>query len=503
MSVHRKWRRGLLGALTATALTLTPASAQEILEMPGSSPLVDISLQFSTGAAHDPAGGEGSAYLTAALLSQGATQERSYEGLLDLFYPWAVEVGSTVDKEMVTFSATVHKDHLEKFTPLFVEMMTRPAFSAGDVERLREKAQNLLTQDLRSNNDEELGKEALYLEIYPKSHPYGHHDAGTISGLKTLDGDKLKGFYQSQFTGGNFVLGVAGGYPEGYAQSLRDRLVEELPKAQAPSREAKKAIPHPTRPDGRRVTIVEKDTRSVAMSMGFPIEVNRAHKDWTALNLVRSFLGEHRSSNSYLYQRLREERGLNYGDYAYIEYFPNGMFQFQPDPYYARTEQIFQIWIRPVQPETTLFALRATLFELEKLVQHGLTKEQFEATRSFLSKNAPLLVASSDRRLGYAMDSRFYGVDPYVEKLRKELAALTLEDVNDAIKRHLQADNLEIVLVAKNAPQVKAELLKGAPSPMKYNSPKSEELLTEDRVIQNFPMNLGEVLIVPVEQMFR
>lgn len=503
MRLSTLWKRGAIGALAAASLTLSPVAAQEILEMPGTSPLVDLSLQFSTGAAHDPAGGEGSAYLTAALLSQGATEAHSYDELLSLFYPWAVEVSSTVDKEIVTFSATVHKDHLEQFTPLFVEMMTRPQFAPSDVERLRDKAQNFLIQDLRSNNDEELGKEALYLEIYPKSHPYGHHDAGTIAGLKTLDAPRLRSFYQGGFTGGNFVLGVAGGYPVGYAESLRDQLVSALPPASGRSKDPKTPITHPTRPDGRRVTIVEKDTRSVAMSLGFPIEVNRAHKDWTALNLVRSFLGEHRSSNSYLYQRLREERGLNYGDYAYIEYFPNGMFQFQPDPYYARTEQIFQIWIRPVQPETTLFTMRATLFELEKLVQNGLNKEQFEATRSFLSKNAPLLVASSDRRLGYAMDSRFYGVDPYVEKLRKELAALTLEDVNGALKRHLQADNLEIVLVAKNAPQVKADLLKGAISPMKYNSPKSEELMTEDRVIQNYPMNLGEVQIVPVEQMFR
>jgi zinc protease len=495
------WKNSMLCGvawLTLAGSTL----AQEILSLPGTSPLVDVSLQFATGAAHDPNGAEGNAYLTALMLSQGATEAHSYEQLLDLFYPWAVEVDTTVDKEAVTFTATVHRDHLEAFTPLFLEMMTRPRFSAGDLDRLRDKAENFLTQDLRSNNDEELGKEALYLEIYPKSHPYGHHNAGSLTGLRSLDEARLRDFYQKNFHAGNFRLGVAGGYPEGYPQRLRDQLVASLP-ADPTAQTGRPAITHPARPDGRRVTIVEKDTRSVAMSLGFPIEVNRAHPDWTALNLVRSYLGEHRSSNSHLYQRLREARGLNYGDYAYIEYFPNGMFQFQPDPYLPRSEQIFQVWIRPVQPETALFTLRATLFELEKLVNDGLTQEQFEATRSFLSKNAPLLVASNQRRLGYAMDSRWYEVDPYVEKLRKELAELTLEEVNAVIKRHLQAEDLEIVLVSKNAQQLKADLLQGDPSPMTYNSPKPEEILTEDRVIQSFPLRLGEVLITPVEQMFR
>jgi zinc protease len=480
-----------------------PAVSQEILSMPGSSPLVDVSLQFSTGAAEDPKGDEGSAYLVASLLSQGATEGHTYEQLLNLFYPWAVEVATTVDKEVVTFTATVHRDHLEEFTPLFVEMMTRPGFPKSDVDRLRDKAKNFLTQDLRGNNDEELGKEALYLEIYPASHPYGHHDVGSITGLQSLDAAKLKAFYQEHFHAGNFLLGVAGGYPDGFPERLRDQLAAGLPPARPTSEDGHISIDPPSKPDGRRVTIVEKDTRSVAMSIGFPIEVTRAHPDWTALNLVRSFLGEHRSSNSYLYQRLREARGLNYGDYAYIEYFPNGMYLFQPEPYYPRSEQIFQIWIRPVQPETALFTLRATFFELEKLVENGLTQQQFEATRSFLSKNAPLLVASSDRRLGYAMDSRFYGVDSYVERLRKELADLTLDEVNGAIARHLQADNLEIVLVSKNAAQLKADLLKGVTSPMTYNSAKPEEILTEDKVIQNYPLELGEVLVVPVDEMFR
>lgn len=495
-------KSGLISGVALLALA-TPAVSQEILSMPGTSPLVDISVQFATGAAEDPKGQEGAAYLTATSLSHGATQSHSYDELLNLFYPWAVDVGTTVDKEVTTFTVTVHKDHLDELTPLLVEMLTKPKFAKADVDRLRDKAKNFLTQDLRSNNDEELGKEVLYLELYPSNHPYGHHDAGSITGLDALKEADLQKFYSEHFHAGNFRLGMAGGFPQGYPEKLRDALVASLPAARPRPEGGYLSIPRPSKPDGRRVTIVDKDTRSVAMSLGFPIQVTRAHPDWTALNLVRSFLGEHRSSNSYLYQQLREARGLNYGDYAYIEYFPNGMFQFQPDPYYPRSEQIFQVWIRPVQPETALFTLRATLYELDKLVENGMTQEQFEATRSFLSKNAPLLVASNDRRLGYAMDSRWYKVDPYVEKLRKELAALTLEDVNGAIKRHLQTKDMEIVLVAKDGEKLKSDLMKGAPSPMTYNSPKPQEILTEDKVIQNYPLGLGEVLVVPVDQMFR
>ena len=66
---------------------------------------------------------------------------------------------------------------------------------------------------------------------------------------------------------------------------------------------------------------------------------------------------------------MREKRGLNYGDYAYIEYFPRGMFLMEPPPNLARHYQIFQVWIRPVEPPTAKFALRLALFELDKLAE--------------------------------------------------------------------------------------------------------------------------------------
>ena len=56
---------------------------------------------------------------------------------------------------------------------------------------------------------------------------------------------------------------------------------------------------------------------------------------------------------------------MNYGDYAYIEAFPRGMFQFFPDPNIARQRQIFEIWIRPVVPVNAHMALRIALHELD------------------------------------------------------------------------------------------------------------------------------------------
>ncbi len=74
-------------------------------------------------------------------------------------------------------------------------------------------------------------------------------------------------------------------------------------------------------PKGLEVTIVEKPADATAISMGFPIDVTRRDDDFYALAVANSYLGEHRTFNGKLMQDLRGKRGLNYGDYSYIEDF--------------------------------------------------------------------------------------------------------------------------------------------------------------------------------------
>ncbi|MCU0242600.1 MAG: insulinase family protein, partial [Vicinamibacteria bacterium] len=203
-------------------------------------------------------------------------------------------------------------------------------------------------------------------------------------------------------------------------------------------------------------------TQNLAAHKPQGIEVTRAHPDFPALLIARTWLGEHRSSMSHLYERIREVRGMNYGDYAYIEAFPRGMYQFFPDPNIARRAQIFEIWIRPVLPQNAHMALKIALFELGKMIDNGLTQEQFESTRNYLMKNVYLLTATQDQRLGYALDSRWYGIAEYTAYLREQLAKLSVDDVNRAIKKHLQTRDLKIVVITKDAAALREALVSDA-----------------------------------------
>ena len=134
------------------------------------------------------------------------------------------------------------------------------------------------------------------------------------------------------------------------------------------------------------MTIVEKDAPATAISIGARLNVLRGQPDWYPLALANSWLGEHRNSASHLYQVIREVRGLNYGDYSYIEHFANGGALEFPAPGDPRRQQIFEMWIRPVPHAWGHFALRAALRELKHLVDNGLTEEQVLEKRAALEQ---------------------------------------------------------------------------------------------------------------------
>jgi zinc protease len=257
-------------------------------------------------------------------------------------------------------------------------------------------------------------------------------------------------------------------------------------------------------PPPNEVEIVEKDTRATAISLGFPIDVTRSDRDFVALSVARAAFGEHRVQSGRLFQRIREDRGMNYGDYAYIEAFPRGMFTFFPSPNIVRQQQLFEIWIRPVVPVNAQMALRVAVWELRKLIDDGLTREEFDSARDYLMKNVYLLTERQDQQLGYALDSRWYGIGEFTNYMRERLRTLTRDDVNAAIKRHLSADRLSAVIVTKDASGLKQALVSGAFSPIKYDGDKPADLLAEDKVIGALNLNLASerVSITPVAEVF-
>jgi len=472
-------------------------AAPELVLQRSPSPLLRFKIQFRAGSASDPPGREGLAALSAAMLAEGGSRDLRIDEINRALFPMAGSLDVRADRELTTFTAVVHRDKLEQFTAIVLPQLTAPGFRESDFNRLKASQLNGLVQDLRSNNEEELGRERLQTSVFAGT-PYGHTTLGTVAGIEAITLDDVQQFVATAFVRANLVLGAAGNVPDRLLDSLRSELARLPDGAPASPITITAHQPH-----GIEVEIIEKETRATAISFGFPIDVTRTHPDFAALWLTRSWMGEHRASQGRLFQRLRELRGLNYGDYAYIEAFPGGMYRTFPEPGVPRRQQLFEIWIRPVAPENALFALKLAIHELRRLVQGGLSDEDFEATRNYLMKNVFLMVKTQDQQLGYALDSRWYGTGEFVSGLRERLAALTAEQVNAAIRRHLSADNLSVVIVTQDGQDLRDQLLGGRASIPAYDAPHPE-LRDEDALVASDMLRVvaGSIRITPVNEIF-
>lgn len=462
-------------------------------------PQVRFKLLFEAGSSQDPAGKEGLAALTAAMVARAGSLDRKYDEVTKALFPIAGGFGELTDKEMTTFTGTIHKDNWNQFLDVALPQLLTPGFREDDFRRLKDAQKNALVLDLKDNNEEELGKERLQANIFAGT-PYGHPVLGTSKGIDSITLDDVKNFYRQAYTQGALHVGISGDVSPEMTAQLKTRLAG-LPEGAGLPRIAK---PQGRMPQGLEVEIIEKNTRATAISFGLPIEVNRAHPDFPALWLAKTWLGEHRASNSYLYQRIREVRGMNYGDYAYIEAFPRGMFGFFPSPNLGRKSQIFEVWIRPVAPQNAHMALRIALTELGKLIDQGLTPEQFEATRDYLMKNVFVMTATQDAQLGYALDSQWYRTPEFTQMMRDGLAKLTAADVNAAMRKHLSAKNLSVVFITKDAAGLKDKLVSDAFSPISYDATKPQSLLDEDKAIGSMKLGIRPeaVKITPAAQVF-
>jgi zinc protease len=469
-----------------------------VVQVPSKLPVVTLKLLLEAGSARDPQGKEGLAAIAADMLAAAGSRAMRIAEIREALHPLAASLDAQVDREMVTLTGTFPRDGWDRFAEVALPQLTDPGFREDDFRRIKDEHRNALLQDLRETNDEELGKERLQANVFAGT-PYGHPVLGTVAGIDAVTLDDVRAFVRSWYTRANVAIGLGGDAPP----ALLPRLQAELGKL------PEGAAPAPTQVAGRRakgyeVEILEKDTRATAISFGHPIAVRRGDPDFVSLWLARTWLGEHRSSSSHLYQRIREARGMNYGDYAYIEAFPGGMFRFFPEPNLGRRAQLFEVWIRPVLPQNAHMAIRIALFELRRLVEEGLTDEQFEATRQYLLKNVFVMTARQDQRVGYALDSRWYGIPGFTAYMRDGLAKLTREDVNAAVKRHLSASDLSFVIVTKDAKGLAEALLADGPSTVAYDAEKPAALLEEDRRIGAMKLGLrpDAVRITPIADVF-
>jgi zinc protease len=238
---------------------------------------------------------------------------------------------------------------------------------------------------------------------------------------------------------------------------------------------------------------------SAGIHLGWALTINRSHPDYPALLLTSAYLGQHRQFNGTLMQKVRVQRGLNYGTYAYAEHFSQDGDTRFPLPNTARRQQYFSIWLRPVATAHAAFATTLVHHELQQLVKTGVSATEFSELKQFAKRYFSLYLQSQSRRVGFALDDAFYQNDqPFRERLHRAWDALTVDQLNRVIRRHLRPDSVTIGIITNDVQQVRAAFTQTKLQLPHYATKVSKSVRREDKAVLHHSLSLKPSAIAVV-----
>ncbi len=493
---------------------------------------MQISLMIRAGSAHDPPGKEGLAYLTGRTLLEGGfgnpADPVTKEQLALMTRPWGrgAKPSVRVAKEVTTFYITVPGDVLEEYLSRVLEpLLGQPLFRARELDRIRTETVESVSGALRYEDIEGLGLNAIDHFIF-EGTSYAHLSSGSVQGLANVARDDLLAFYATYYRPANAILALNKG--DAASKAKVSKAVGRIGQGFDQTQKLSRAVPRgPLSFRGRHAVIVSlPNADSTGLHAAFPISVTRHSRDYWSLYVANVFFGVHRDGFSHLFREIRQKRGYNYGDYSYIEHFASRPRNLFPPFNTPRSRQYFSIWIRPVAHRYALHLLKGLTWELENFVRKGLTEAQVAAAKNKARVLYLNLAETGSRLLHVRLDDAFYGQSEsgYLDHYLERLDAVTVEQVNSAIRTHLRAENLKYVVVTHSdqaeglAKQISADLAAAGKSLEEYQianiehegkevhaiAPEKLEILQKDAVWGSYRLGVprDQIRIVPVDRIF-
>ncbi len=358
--------------------------------------------------------------LTAALLDKGSrTLDR--QQIQDRLAALRSEVAFAGSAGAVTVQIDSRREHLAEVIALVGSLLREPAFPAEALEELKRQA-------LASIEQQRKEPEALLGEAIARhGNPYPRGDVRHArsfdereADLRAVSVEQLRAFHARFYGVGRASFGAAGDLDPAALRAALEQAFAGWDPGAPYSR-----VPDPlVAPPAERFVITTPDKQNAALALRLPVALNDRSPEHAALRMADYLLGG--GGHSRLWKRIRETDGLSYDVRTGI-----GWSAFEENSVFTASA-IFA-------PQNASKVEAALDEELTRALRSGFTAQELaEGKRGLLAFRR--LARSQDERLAGALASNVYLGRSFAEaeRIDRELAALTLEQVNAALRRHLR-----------------------------------------------------------------
>jgi zinc protease len=330
---------------------------------------------------------------------------------------------------------TVMPSHLEQAFALLGEVLTRPAFTARDIERLRaERLAELLQQRVEPRS---LADDKFSEFLFVPGSRYALPADGSNDTVAKLDADAVRAFHGARYAPSALTLVVVGDVTVEHARALANLSIGGWRGsiASAPRLDDRACS------TGRRVHVVRKpDAPQTELRVGHR-GVPRSHPDYFPIVVMNALLGGLFSSR--INMNLRERNAFTYGANSKFEWRRGA------GPFVVSTA---------VKTDSTGAATREILAEIAAMREALVVSDELSLATAYLDGVFPIRYETTQSVAHAIATARTFGLpDDYFTRYREQIRSVTPDDVRRAARAHLDPERLLVVAVG-DADAVQAPL---------------------------------------------
>jgi len=415
--------QGWLMGAEIEKITVSGNEVPVIFEKSSYVPIVSMQIVFrNSGSIYD--GKAGLAKMSAKLLSQGTKKDGSV-GFATRLENHAIHLSANAGNETFSIDLSALKSEFGEGVKLLKELLTDPNYTQEAADRIKTQQIGWLTQK-KSDFDyiASLGlKETLF-----QGTPLGRPRAGTIESVNSITLKDMQQYLTSHLGVDNAIVIIGGDIDAADTKKIVSEVLSLLPKVDT------KPISYIEASDKKEVKVTEAETEQAYIYFGAPFDLKYNDPQQYISKVVGYILGGS-GFGSRLMEEIRVKRGLAYSAYGY--FVNNRVTAYLTG--YLQTK---------LENEKEAKALVQQI--VDDFVKEGVTQKELDAAKEFLIGSEPLRSETLSQRLDRAFNEYYYDRPlGYHKEQLKKIETLTLDEINDFIKKHSEITKLSFSIVTK------------------------------------------------------
>lgn len=388
-------------------------------------PFAALEIQFRGGTSLDAPGKRGAVNLMTATLEEGAGEMDS-KAFAEAREALAAEIRFRSNSDSVGVSMKFLTENRDQVIDLAREALVNPRFDQDAVDRVRGQ----VLSNLRSNEKDPGTIAADRFDLLAfGDHPYGSNGDGTIETVTALTRDDIVAAHKATLARDRVFVAASGDITAEDLGRLLDRLLGDLPATGAPlPGEAPWLLP-----PGK--TVVDFPTPQSTVYFGQK-GIPRDDPDFFPVFVLNEVLGGGRFT-ARLMTEVREKRGLTYGIGTYIVNMDQAdmlLGQFS-----ASNDKVAE-------------AIEVVKAEWGRIGTEGVTPEELEATKTYLTGSYPLRFDGNGPIASILVGMQMDGIPmDYVRTRNSKVEAVTMEDIKRVAAKVFDPEALQFIVVGQPA----------------------------------------------------